>query len=145
MVPASVLVLFASTLLAKNVYQAVFRPAADERSVMRLSRSLVIVIMAVALVFALLFPSALVNLLLIGYDGVSQLFPGTILGLFWKRARAAGVLTGLLAGIAVVAGLVFTGHDPLAGINAGFIALAVNAALAVGISLALGKRKALSL
>ena len=46
---------------------------------------------------------------------------------------------------AVVAGLVFTGHDPLAGINAGFIALAVNAALAVGISLALGKRKALSL
>ena len=145
MVPASVLVLFASTLLAKNVYQAAFRPRADERSVMRLSRAFVPVIMAVALVFALVFPSALVNLLLIGYDGVSQLFPGTILGLFWKRARAAGVLTGLLAGIAVVAGLVFTGHDPLAGINAGFIALAVNAALAVGISLALGKRKALSL
>ena len=45
----------------------------------------------------------------------------------------------------MVAGLVFTGHDPFGGINAGFIALAVNAALAVGISLALGKRKALSL
>ncbi len=107
---------------------------------MRLSRALVIVIMAVALVFALIFPSALVNLLLIGYDGVSQFFPGTILGLFWGRVRAAGVLAGLAAGIAVVAGLVFTGHDPLAGLNAGFIALAVNTALAVGISLALGKK-----
>ena len=145
MVPASVLVLFASTLLAKNVYQAVFRPAADERSVMRLSRALVIVIMAVALVFALVFPSALVNLLLIGYDGVSQFFPGMILGLFWKRVRAEGILTGLAAGIAVAAGLVFTGHDPLAGLNAGFIALAVNSAIAVGISLALGKKPVRSL
>ncbi len=144
MVPASVLVLFASTLLAKNVYQAGFNPRADERAVMRLSRALVFVIMAVALVFALVFPSALVNLLLIGYDGVCQFFPGTILGLFWKRARAAGVLSGLAAGIALVAGLVFTGHDPVMGLNAGFVALAVNTAIAVGISLALGKKPALS-
>ncbi|MGD0782024.1 MAG: sodium:solute symporter family protein [Candidatus Aminicenantales bacterium] len=144
MVPASVLVLFASTLLAKNVYQAGFRPQADERSVMKLSRALVLVIMAVALVFALIFPSALVNLLLIGYDGVSQFFPGMILGLFWKGARAAGVLTGLLAGIGVVAVLVFTGHDPWAGLNAGFIALAVNAAITVGVSLALGQKPDLS-
>jgi Na+/proline symporter len=83
---------------------------------------------------------ALVNLLLIGYDGVSQLFPGTILGLFWKRVRAEAVLAGLLAGIAVASALVFTGHDPLGGINAGFLALALNAVLAVGLSLALGPK-----
>lgn len=141
MVPAAVLVLSAATLLAKNVYQAGFRPQADERTVMRLSRALVPVIMAVALLFALVFPSALVNLLLIGYDGVSQLFPGTVLGLFWKRVRAEAVLAGLLAGIAAAAGLVFTGHDPLGGINAGFLALALNAALAVGLSLALGPKR----
>ena len=141
---ANGLELFASTLLAKNVYQAGFRPQADERSVMKLSRALVLVIMAVALVFALIFPSALVNLLLIGYDGVSQFFPGMILGLFWKGARAAGVLTGLLAGVGVVSVLVFTGHDPWAGLNAGFIALAVNAAITVGVSLALGQKPGLS-
>ena len=143
MVPASVLVLFASTLLAKNVYQGAFNPKADERTVLRLSRAMVLIIMTLALVFALLFPSALVNLLLLGYDGVSQLFPGMVLGLFWKRVRTAGVLAGLIAGFALVVGLVFTGHDPLFGLNAGFVALVVNMALAVGISL-FSKRSSMS-
>ena len=135
MVPASILVLFASTLLAKNVYQAGFNPGASEATVMRLSRAMVLVITTTALVFALLLPNALVNLLLIGYDGVSQFFPGVVLGLFWKRVRREGVLCGLLAGLAIVVVLVFGRHDPFLGMNAGFVALVVNGAVTVGISL----------
>ena len=140
MVPASVLVLFAATLLAKNVYGEVFRPQADERSILRLSRILVLAIMALALVFTIVFPSALVNLLLIGYDGVSQFFPGVVLGLLWKNVRAEGVLCGLTAGFAAAAGLVFSHHDPVFGLNAGFVALILNALLAVGVSLAISYR-----
>ncbi|MGB8952556.1 MAG: sodium:solute symporter family protein [Candidatus Aminicenantales bacterium] len=140
MVPASVLVLFASTLLAKNVYQAGFHPAAPEERVMRLSRIMVLVVMTLALVFALCFPNALVNLLLIGYDGVSQFFPGVVLGLFWKKVQKTGVICGLAAGVVLVAFLVFSGHDPFLGMNAGFVALAVNGMIAVVVSLLLNSR-----
>lgn len=135
MVPASILVLFASTLLAKNVYQAGFNPSASEAAVMRLSRAMVFVITTTGLIFALFLPNALVNLLLIGYDGVSQFFPGVVLGLFWKRVSRRGVICGLLTGLAIVVALVFGRHDPFLGMNAGFVALVVNGTVAVGISL----------
>ncbi|MBN1939572.1 MAG: sodium:solute symporter family protein [Candidatus Aminicenantes bacterium] len=136
MVPASVLVLTAAALLAKNIYRAWFRPRASDAEVMRVSRWMVLVVSAVALVFALLLPNALVNLLLIGYDGVAQLFPGVVLGLFWKRVSRTGVEAGLLTGLATAAFLVFGKHDPFCGLNAGFVALAVNAAVTVAVSLA---------
>ncbi len=135
MVPASILVLFASTLLAKNVYQAGFNPSASEAAVMRLSRAMVVVVTSTALIFALFLPNALVNLLLIGYDGVSQFFPGVVLGLFWRRVSRRGVICGLLTGLVIVVALVFGRHDPFLGMNAGFVALAVNAIVTVAISL----------
>ncbi len=135
MVPASILVLFASTMLAKNVYQAGFNPKAGENRIMRLSRFMVLVITSLALVFAIFFPNALVNLLLIGYNGVSQFFPGVVLGLFWKRVHRTGAICGLSAGIVLVSFLVFGGHDPFLGMNAGFVALAVNAVITVVASL----------
>jgi SSS family solute:Na+ symporter len=134
MVPASVLVLFASTLLAKNVYQVVFSPRAPEESVLRLSRIMVLIIMGFALLFAFCLPNALVNLLLIGYDGVTQFFPGVVLGLFWKGVRRSGVFWGLTTGFVLAAALVFTKHDPFLGMNAGFVALVVNAAVTVTVS-----------
>jgi SSS family solute:Na+ symporter len=140
MVPASVLVLFASTLLAKNVYQAGFAPHVGEEAVLRLSRVLVLVIMGFALLFAFFLPNALVNLLLIGYDGVTQFFPGVVLGLFWKGIRRRGVIWGLASGFLLAALLVFTKHDPFLGMNAGFVALVVNAAVTVAVSRVSGRK-----
>ncbi|MFH1573575.1 MAG: sodium:solute symporter family protein, partial [Acidobacteriota bacterium] len=131
MVPSSVLVLFASTLVAKNIYRTGWNPRADEETVIRLSRVMVIVISGLALIFAIYLPNALVNLLLIGYDGVTQFFPGVVLGLFWKRVHARAVWAGLVTGIALVAILVLGGRDPIWGMNAGFVALAANFAVTV--------------
>jgi SSS family solute:Na+ symporter len=122
-------VLFASTLLAKNVYKAGFNPKASDETVMRLSRFLVLVITTLALVFAIAFPEELVNLLIYGYDGVCQFFPGVVLGLFWRRVTKTGVFSGLIVGIAVVGGLIASGHDPFLGMNAGFVGLAINSAV----------------
>lgn len=130
MVPAAILVLFASTLLAKNVYQAGLNPKASEDTVMRLSRFMVIFVMALALVFAIFFPNELVNLLIFGYDGVSQFFPGVVLGLFWRRVTRTGIFVGMVAGLGIVFGLILTNNDPFLGMNAGFVGLAVNCAVA---------------
>jgi SSS family solute:Na+ symporter len=135
MVPSAILVLFASTLLAKNVYQAAFRPQANEETVLRLSRILVLVITTFALVFAIFFPNELVNLLILGYDGVCQFFPGVVLGLFWRRVTKEGVFTGLVVGIAVVVFLILTHRDPFLGMNAGFVGLVINGFLTLAVSL----------
>ncbi len=140
MVPSAILVLFAATLLSKNVYQAGFKPRASEGTVLRLSKAMVLVVMVAALVLTLYFPNELVKLLIFGYDGVSQFFPGVVLGLFWKRVTKQGVWTGLAAGEAVVVALIAAGRDPFLGLNAGFVGLALNAALTVGVSLLTARR-----
>jgi SSS family solute:Na+ symporter len=140
MVPSAILVLFASTLIGKNIYKGI-KPGASDESVMRLSRIMVLVIMTAALVFAILLPNELVNLLILGYDGVCQFFPGVVFGLFWRRATKNGIFAGLVAGIGLVALLILTGRDPFLGLNAGFVGLCLNTLIAAGVSLAEGRGK----
>lgn len=135
MVPSAILVLFASTLIAKNVYQTGFHPGASEEKVMKLSRFMVLVITSLALVFAILLPHELVYLLIFGYDGVCQFFPGVVLGLFWKRVSKTGVFAGIIVGIGIVILLILGGRDPFLGLNAGFVGLVVNSTITVAVSL----------
>ena len=134
MVPAAVLVLTAATLFAKNLFRPAFAPAMSDDRVARLARSMVVVIGVASLSFALYSSASLVSLLLIGYAGVAQLFPGVVLGLYWKRVTTLGVLCGLSAGAAAAVLLLMTHKDPVFGVNAGFAALCVNFAATIGIS-----------
>jgi solute:Na+ symporter, SSS family len=135
MVPAAILVLTASTLFAKNLYRPLFAPRLTDDQVARLARAMVIVLSGVSLYFAMHSSATLVSLLLLGYAGISQFFPGVVLGLFWRRVTMPGVFAGLLAGVACAAALILGNRDPLGGINAGFIALCVNFAVTTVVSL----------
>ncbi len=135
MVPSAILVLFASTLLAKNVYQTGFNPRASQKTVMRLSRFMVLVITTLALIFAVFVPNELVNLLILGYDGVCQFFPGVVLGLFWPKVTKSGVFSGIVVGTGIVIFLILSHQDPFLGMNAGFIGLLVNSLITIFVSL----------
>ena len=126
MVPAAVLVLTAATLFAKNVFRPLCGRELSDAQVGRLARFIVVCLIAASLGLALTRSTSLVALLLLGYDLVSQFFPGIVLGLFWKPVSRAGVLGGIVAGVLVTAFLVLTGRDPLNGWNAGFLGLVVN-------------------
>jgi SSS family solute:Na+ symporter len=135
MVPAAILILAAAALFAKNFYREMISPGLTDDQVAKLARALVIVITLIALYFAIYRSTTLVNLLLIGYAGVTQFFPGVTFGLYWRRVTKAGVFTGLVVGIAVVAYLGLSKHDPFLGINAGFFALCVNFVVTIIVSL----------
>ncbi len=135
MVPAAMMILTAATLFAKNVWRPLFAPAMSDSSVAALARAMVPVITAVALFFAIFSSTTLVSLLLLGYAGVTQFFPGVVLGLYSKRVTAAAIFSGLVVGIAIVAALMLSGRDPYFGVNAGFIALCANFAVVAGLSL----------
>jgi solute:Na+ symporter, SSS family len=126
MVPAAVLTLTAATLFAKNVLQQAVKPDMSDTSVAIVSRWSVIAIIAIALFFAIVFPSALVNLLLIGYNGVTQFLPGVLFAILGLRVSPWAVGAGMLTGIGVTAFLMIGGMDPFMGVNVGFIALVLN-------------------
>jgi SSS family solute:Na+ symporter len=67
-----------------------------------------------------------VSLLLLGYAGIAQFFPGVVLGLYWNRVTMPGVFAGMIAGVATVAFLILTHQDPFFGWSAGFVALCIN-------------------
>jgi SSS family solute:Na+ symporter len=135
MVPAAIQILTAATLFAKNLYRPIFAPDMTDQQVARLARTMVLVITAVALYFAIYSSTTLVSLLLLGYAGVTQFFPGVVLGLYSRRVTMAGVLSGMVVGVATVAFLMLSKRDPFIGLNAGFIALCLNFAVTGAISL----------
>lgn len=126
MVPAALQILTAATLFAKNVYRPLCAPDMSDEQVGRLGRAMVLVIAAIALYFAIYSSTGLVALLLIGYAGITQLFPGVVLGLFSPRVSSTTILCGLVVGVATVATLILGKHDPFFGLNAGFVALCLN-------------------
>ncbi|MET0188659.1 MAG: sodium:solute symporter family protein [Pseudonocardia sediminis] len=92
----------------------------------RLAQVVTLAAGVVALAMTYLFPNALVRLSLISYEGMAQLLPLVLLALFWRRMPVSAALAGLGAGLVVDVVLVASGNDPLGGVNAGVVALAVN-------------------
>ena len=72
--------------------------------------------------------------LLLGYSGITQFFPGVVLGLYWKRATMRGVFAGMATGVATVAVLALGKQDLVFGLNPGFVALCLNFLVTVGLS-----------
>ncbi len=135
MVPAAIFVLTAATLFAKNLWRPIFAPAMTDDAVARLARGMVVVLSAIGLYLAIYSSTTLVALLLLGYAGITQFFPGVVLGLFWKRVTMPGVFAGLIAGVATVAFLMLSNRDPFFGWSAGFVALCLNFAITMTLSL----------
>ena len=135
MVPASVVILTASTLFAKNLYRPLFAPGMSDDQVARLARATVVVLGLISLYSAIYSSTTLVSLLLTGYAGVTQFFPGVVLGLYWKRVTTSAVFAGLVAGVATAWSLMLSHQDPLHGLSAGFLALCLNFLIVVAVSL----------
>jgi SSS family solute:Na+ symporter len=134
MVPAAIILLTASTLFAKNVFRPLVAPQMSEDKVARLAKVTVLALALVSFGLALRSSTTLVALLLLGYAGVTQFFPGVVFGLFWPRVTSIAVTSGLLIGLVVVAALMLTHRDPFHGINAGFVALVLNFVVTVLVS-----------
>jgi SSS family solute:Na+ symporter len=135
MVPAAMLILAAATLFAKNFYRPLFAPSMSEPAVTRMAKLMVGVVTAISVFFAVQGTKSIVGLLLLGYDGITQCFPGVILGLYWKRVTRTAVWSGMIAGVVAVTILVLSGKDPIGGLNAGFVALCLNFAVVIAVSL----------
>lgn len=131
-VPMAVFMLVIGTMWGRSVLSLVPRLRAREKG---LSQCVVVVAGALALLMTYTAPNTLVRLSLISYEGMAQLLPLLLLGLVWRRMTVVGGVCGLVVGVVIVCVLVFSGNDPLWGVNAGLLALVVNLLVSVVVSL----------
>lgn len=134
MVPSTALLLSSASILAKNIGGDVFGFATDDASRLTLTRAMVVVIGFAALVMWLAFKTTIVALLLLYYNGVSQFAPAFFLGAFWPKTSKLGIALGLITGISIAITCSVIGYAPF-GLNAGFVAMAINFAIVVVVTL----------
>jgi solute:Na+ symporter, SSS family len=136
LVPGSVLLTAATTMLASDLYRAGLRPAASNARVASLAKTLVPVVALVAVYFTLRGGATIVAMLLMGYNLVSQFFPAVVCS-FAKRnpVTPQGAFCGIFIG--TVAVVVLTLADiSLADVNIGLVALLLNISVTAIVSAA---------
>lgn len=150
LVPGSVLLITAATILAKNIYQPAV-PSASATRVVFVARAMVPVLALSALYLAIHGGQTIVVLLLMGYNVVTQLFPALVLSLGERpRISAAAAIAGIVAGEITVAVTTLTGASMATlaptlpqvakDLNIGVVALCVNVAVVLVITIATRRR-----
>ena len=136
LVPGSMLLISAATILAKNVYRELV-PTASERRTALVARALVPVLTLLSVLLTLHGGQAIVALLLMGYNVVTQLFPALVLSLgAGPRISSRAALAGIAAGELTVAAVTLSGVSlatllpgwpaVITELNVGVVALVVN-------------------
>jgi SSS family solute:Na+ symporter len=140
LLPASTLLLGAASVFSKNVLGDGLNIATGDRERTWATRILVLVVALLALFLWIKEKSSLVDLLLFYYVGVTQLAPGVIFALAWPRVGPWAVGAGLAAG-EILAYLSTHAAFAPGGINGGFYALLVNAAICALVALIFPAKK----
>ena len=150
LVPGSMILIAAATLLANNIFRAV-RPQASDATVSLVAKSLVPVVALVSVIFTLQGGTTIVALLLMGYAFVTQLFPTLIASLLPRNpVTRQGAIAGICVGVATVAATSLTHTtvamlfpalpEALRDLNIGIVALILNTATVAVVS-ALTRRR----
>ncbi|HJV15956.1 MAG TPA: sodium:solute symporter [Bacillales bacterium] len=124
LVPCSIMAIGASSLFANNIYRDVINPKASGTTMTTVTRYMVFVVIGLALLFGLLFPTALISLQLMGVSGIVQIFPAIVFSLYWRNLSREAALSGFVAGMVVVAAQ-YIFHQSF-GAYEGFWGLSVN-------------------
>ena len=88
-------------LISKDFYSKFSKNKADSKSVLKVTKLIIVFISVAAYFLSLTKPQFLWTILAQAYGGVSQFFPLIIATLFWKKVTKEGAITGLIVGVAV--------------------------------------------
>jgi SSS family solute:Na+ symporter len=120
LVPASAQILAAASLLSRNLL-----PSKEDQITQR-TRLWIVVLALLAFGLWVFNRVTLVGLLLIGYSGITQLFPGVVLSLCKQPPHALSVAIGIVVALVLLIIFAVRGTSVIYGANVGTVALAVN-------------------
>ncbi len=136
-VPASIMALASANLLTRNVYLEYINQKASSKTQSWLSRSLVIVIIVLALLFSFI-PVASKNIIFLQTFGgafILQTLPAVFLSLYTRKLNKWAIAIGWLAGLSTALYMLFkisfasSLYKPIDYIYVGIFALVINLAI----------------
>ena len=147
LVPGSMILLTASTIIGKNVYKEGFAPQATDLQVARAARIALPLFALVGVYFVLRGGTTIVSIAIFASSLLTQLLPSLLFSLLprpfgSKQAAVAGILVGgFVVGLSTLGGVSLAQLFPHAStkiksINIGLIALAANAIVFTVVALA---------
>lgn len=149
LVPAAIMSIASANLFTRNIYREYFRPGCSPTEESQTAKIASLVVKAGGLVFIILLPQTYaITLQLLGGVWISQTLPAVMVGLYVRSLRPSALLVGWAAGIGAGTWMVAQSGFKSAvytldlfGIAApcyaAIAALAVNLAIAVGLSVAM--------
>lgn len=132
LIPCSIMAIGASNLFANNIYRDLINPKVQPANLTLITRSMVFVVIGLALIFGMIFPTALVSLQLLGVSGMVQIFPAIVFSLYWKKQTKEATISGLIAGLIVTFTVYATGSS--FGIYEGFWGLMANVFVTIALN-----------
>ncbi len=110
-----------SSAFAHDIYYRVINPQASEEKRLKVARWTIILSTLIAGITALNPPGVITQIVAWAFALASgTFFPALLLGVWWKRANANGVIVGMIVGLVVTLSYIFTakyGYFSIAGIT----------------------------
>ena len=125
----------ASTMISTDVYKKYINQNADETKMYAVAKIGVLVFGLISVIFALLKPSALSDLLNLANSGVGVLVPTIIGGMYWKKATKQAAVSSILIGEVLMVLLTFVLKVSPLGFSAGLWSMAISLVVFVVVSL----------
>ncbi len=123
-----------SSIAAKNIIRGYLAPQASDTQVQIWTKIIVGVYLVISVALTVLTPTLMLNLINTAYYGFTQFFPGILAILFWRKATAIGLGSGIVVGDVAALTLYFAHSSPW-GLNLGLVALGLNMVVTVIVSL----------
>jgi SSS family solute:Na+ symporter len=120
-------------IVSRNIV-GIFKPDLASNRLVRWTRFSTALFLAISVCLTIFFPRLLLGLITISYFGITQIFPGIVATIVWKRATKWGVAAGMIVGVFCVF-LFNTIHVVTYGINKGLLSVVINAAVMVVVTL----------
>ncbi|ARK22331.1 sodium:solute symporter [Sporosarcina sp. P26b] len=117
-----------------GIIRAIFKDLPD-KTVLTIMRVGVFVIGGLAYIITIFGGQGLIVLLLGAYGAIVQFAPGVYSALYWRRATAAGVISGLVVGAALNFYFQLVAESTPFGMHAGIIGLIANVIIMIVVSL----------
>jgi SSS family solute:Na+ symporter len=120
-------------IVSRNII-GMFKPGMSSSSLVRWTRGSTALFLAISVWLTIFFPRLLLGLINIAYFGITQIFPGIVATILWKRAHKWGIAAGMIVGVFCVF-LFNTINIVTFGINKGLVSVVINTIVMVVVSL----------
>lgn len=126
----------ASAMVSTDIYKRYIKKDADEKSMYNAARIGVLAMGVISVIFALLKPAALSDLLNLANSGVGVLVPTIIGGMYWKRANKYGAVAATVIGEALMVYGTFIHKMSPGGFSIGFVSMVLATVIYIVVCLA---------